>query len=218
MKRIILFSGLFFYSLNGFSQRDKMPFLKNFSGSQSTLGYEGIFFGPNDFMNGMAFTVGTEYKNKIFVGIDGDAAKHHRKIFLPGETYPQTENYLVLSLAVAPLIHPEKRINFSFPVKFGIGTATRWDTTTDLITHRITTFSSVALNYPVYEYPDNFFVASAGANCFVNLSKPWSLGVGAGYRYAILTRTSQHANNYSGISIFILVKYRIDGEDLKKRK
>ena len=216
MKKAATLFFFFFYSIIGFAQdSDTTQYLfknLNYSYFQYTIGYEGMSFGPHDFVNGINMTIlGAAFGNKISFGADVDMANRTpNSSFSPGTNYPQTAAFVGCNLFVEPLIRPKKLINFSIPIKFGIANTSRWDTAMDFGSQWNGSYYSSSLNYQVNQYSDNLVMTSVGVNCFVNLWKPVSLGVGASYRYSINMQTSNHADKYSGVSTFVLLRFKWD--------
>ncbi|MBI3510481.1 MAG: hypothetical protein HY064_07435 [Bacteroidetes bacterium] len=213
MKKILLLStvAFCFFSANAQDTTRYLFHNLNYSYMQYTFGYESVAFNRGDQLNAFyASIIGAAFGNKLAIGLDLDAAMKDIKNFTNNSTYPQTSSFLGMYLNMEPLIRPKGLVNFSVPVKFGFANASRWDTTFDSNANFIAGYSSTNLNHQVNEYSDNFLVGSVGVNCFINLWKSVSAGGGASYRYSMNTAHYNHAADYSGFSVFALVRFRWD--------
>jgi hypothetical protein len=220
MKTRILFFFSFFAASTSFAQSeaDSTKALFNnvhYSYMQWDLGYSGMNV-RNQFVNGFDITlIGAVFNKHWFtgLGINGWITQTTPGSFT--EMPMKVDSYVSVYLDNEYLVRPEKLINFSFPLKIGYTGASGYDT--------IPTSQPYIINWnytgsDYYYYDCTFWTISPGANVFMNIFKPLSLGIGANYRFAFGVPKDGGKNaDYSSYSINAFLRYKFDTKLYMKR-
>jgi hypothetical protein len=168
-----------------------------------------LYFYTNTYNNnliyGAGFSASAVFNNNFVTGIAVDISG------------TKQVNFPTLALAVTPrftlysftgnfeyLMLPNKVVNFSIPLKLGVGYATFKDKNY-IESVNYTTNSTY---YRLIE-DDYFFVAEPGVNMFVNLFDWMSLKVGGSYRFVVGASELGNNNTFSGYAINVGVRFKI---------
>lgn len=133
------------------------------------------------------------------------------------EEPPKIDSYLFVYLNNEFLIRPKKLINFSFPLKIGYGGATGWDTLPPCTSQCITNWNFTGRDY--YQHYGTFWTISPGANIFINLFKPLSLGLGMNYRFTFGIPDVMGKNvDFNNYSLLAFLRVKLDTKAMNERQ
>lgn len=142
--------------------------------------------------------IGYKIKDKVVLSLGMDYIATTPQNFIPH--IDTTTVYRMLELGnfyfrIEKLIKTHKKINFSFPLKFGFGGST------------YEYVKSTPNNTSIGTFSDHYIFVSPGANVLVNILRNTSIGFGVSYRYLQPTETpwNKAINNYSA-SVFLRFK------------
>ena len=157
-------------------------------------------------MNGASVNVSGVFKNNFATGLSIDITQS-KNITFPNLNIAVTPRFTYYGFSgnVEYLIMPHKFINFSIPLKVGMGYATYNDY-----------YYPEQFNYYGYSTTyrqiadDAFFIVEPGLKVMVNLFKSISLSAGANYRLALGVNTIGNNANFSGLTFNTGLQFKIN--------
>lgn len=134
-----------------------------------------------------------------------------------GNPLPKVDSYIGVYWNNEYLLHPDNMINFSFPLKIAYIGASGWSTDSTVGWNQaISNWNFTGKNY--YNHDGMFWTVSPGANVFINLFKPLSLGVGANYRFAFgVPKILGTDSDFSSYSVLVFLRIKFDTKAMNKR-
>ncbi|CAN5369316.1 hypothetical protein BH09BAC5_BH09BAC5_21860 [soil metagenome] len=210
---------LFAQTESGVSDSTKVLFKNvHYSYMQYDAGYSYIPV-RNQNLNGYDISLlGAVYNNKWFVSVGFNgwvSPQTQQQYFGTLPEPPKVTSYMTVYLNNEYVIQPEKLINFSIPLKIGYTGVSGYDTipTSQLY---ISNWNFTGRNY--YQYNAQFLTISPGANVFINLFKPLSLGVGTYYRFAFgVPKVAGNNSEYVNIGFNAFLRFKFDTKAYTKK-
>ncbi|HXP52722.1 MAG TPA: hypothetical protein VN922_22400 [Bacteroidia bacterium] len=203
---ILLFATLFSFTILP-AQKDSVQSLFKpvklnirYSNLQWEIGYHGFVFN-NAYLQGYNIDfIGIVFNEVNFaIGIDGAGGRggpgHNA---LPVQT-TTVQSYSGFYFKIEPMLFPEKLINLSMPVKFGLSSLSYADTSTVITSRRR---HRLGVSFPSI---------TPGVFGYLNIFPNINLGVGLDYRFALSEKTPGIATSadYDNFSFYMLVRFRL---------
>lgn len=182
---------------------------KDYSYMQWDLGYSG-FVMKNQYFSGFdASPLGFVFRKKYATGI-GISGFSVQSLKDYESTPPPMKRHLSIYWNNELLLHPDRTINFSFPLRIGLASSVSLDTIPPGH-YRIGNVYNAPNNVIYYHHLGKYFNMSAGANVFVNVFPGLSIGAGANYRMAFdVPRRLGTEKDFSGITIQAFLRIKLD--------
>ncbi|MFZ5552905.1 MAG: hypothetical protein ACOZCO_07300 [Bacteroidota bacterium] len=184
---------------------------------QWDFGYSGMKV-KEQYLNGFDMSIfGVVFNEKWYVSLGVCGWVSHAQSNFLTEEPPKIDSYVFVYLNNEFLIRPKNLINFSFPLKIGYGGATGWDTLPPCTSQCIINWNFTGRDY--YQHYGEFFTISPGANVFINLFKPLSLGLGMNYRFTFgLPEIMGENADFNNYSLLAFLRLKLDTEAMNERQ
>jgi len=196
MKRAKRYAFLYVILLSSnllFAQKDSVQalfsppkFNIHYSHLQWELGYNGFVF-KNNYVGGIGVDlIGAVFNDDANIAIGFDQGGTKTSIYSSLVSTIRVQSYSSFYLKIEPMLFPEKVINISMPLKFGVSSITYIDTTT----------YSTSTSHRRRVRPTTFPSVEPGLFTFVNVFPNVNFGVGISYRVALSTTSAVAMSDY----------------------
>jgi len=198
-----------------FAQKDSVQALFNppkfnihYSYLQWQLGYNGFVFS-NTYLSGIGLDVfGIVFNDDVDIAIGLDqGGRNGRTGYHAAILATRTlQSYAGFYIKAEPMLFPEKIINISTPLKFGMSSLSYADTSTVAATGY-----GRRRNRPI-----SFFDVEPGFFAYVNVFPKVHFGVGASYRVALNTSSSISYSDYDNFVFSAVMRLQLDTHSKRK--